>query len=430
VTIRTRTAPLNCASDVHYTSDKAGAHWFSFAAAEGEVRKQALDELSFHALMGLAVTETDSGVSIVQGHAFYEQPGSVLPEGGGGGVVPPLGPLPWFSALVPRFRLWTPAELAERAQPQNGGVLFSRAFSYETAMIDAPHYVKWLLRLFLAQGGVMLQGETLTSLADAWLPPSSSSSAKGQLELVTQKGVSKNFNASSALPVPQVVVNCCAMGSLTLRDVQDRGMVPDRGQTIVIRAPQIRAIWRVPGDLPTYVLPRGDGTVVLGGTHQYGDATTSVDPSVAESILSRCRRVLPLLRDPANYEVIAHGVGLRPARQASNTTQRIEVDEQLSERAAATIAAAAGGSSTPSSSAAAAAAVRPLLVHNYGHGGDGFQSSWGSALVVAHLIHRARPQLFAHQHAALWHLRHNQQRTGLIERAMKPDQQQPIMAKL
>jgi D-amino-acid oxidase len=424
---------------VHYTSDKAGAHWFSFAAAEGEVRKQALDELSFHALMGLAVTEPDSGVSILQGHAFYEQPGSVLPEGGGGGVVPPLGPLPWFSALVPRFRLWSSAELAERAQPQNGGVLFARAFSYETAMIDAPHYVQWLLRIFLAQGGVMLQGETLTSLADAWIPPTAAAaSTKGQLELVTQKGVTKNFSASSsaALPVPQVVVNCCALGSLTLRDVQDQGMVPDRGQTIVIRAPQIRAIWRVPGDLPTYVLPRGDGTVVLGGTHQYGDSTTSVDASIAEAILARCRRVLPLLRDTANYEVIAHGVGIRPARQASNTTQRIEVDEQLSERAAATIAAAgaasagtAGTSSSSSSSAAAGAAVRPLLVHNYGHGGDGFQSSWGSALVVAHLIHRARPQLFAHQHAALWHLRHNQQRTGLIERAMKPDHQQP-MAKL
>jgi len=412
VTIRAKTSPFTMHEDATYTSDKAGAHWFSFASA-GESRKQALDELSFHALLGLAVTEPDSGVSQVQGHALFEQPGTALPEGNGGGVVPALSPLPWFARLVPRFREWSPAELEERARPENGGVRFARAFSYETAMIDAPHYLRWLARRFLDQGGVLLEEEALLSLADAWLPPKQGEKQTWRYSKATLKAGEEQ---PGVFVRPHVVVNCAGLGALHLSDVQDRLMVPDRGQTLVIRPAAhcpINAIWRVPGELPTYVLPRGDGTVVLGGTHQFGLADGGVDPEVTREILGRCGRVLPLLRDPRDYTVLAQGVGLRPARRNSNTTQRIEVDERMSEQVLTSLGH--GGMD-----------VRPLVVHCYGHGGDGFQSSWGSALVVAHLIHRARPSLFAGQQAALWHLRHGQQRTGLIERAMKHDKDQPL----
>jgi len=78
---------------------------------------------------------------------------------------------------------------------------------------------------------------------------------------------------------------------------------------------------------------------------------------------------------------------------------------------------AAAGAACASSRAGRPA---PLVVHAYGHGGDGFQSSWGTALVIAHLIHRARPGSFNPE--ALYHLRGaSQVRTGLLERALSKD---------
>jgi D-amino-acid oxidase len=390
VTIRTRTSPLTAHADIHYTSNKAGAHWFSFAQA-GESRKQALDELSFHALLGLALTEPNSGVSVVRGHALFETPASV-PASSSASVTgtssdPPLPPLPWFSNLVPRFRSWNAEELAEKSK--SSGVTYSRGFSYETVMIHAPHYIGWLLRKFISADGALFEGDELKSLSEAWLHS----------------------------PAPDVVVNCTGLGSRHLLDVQDQSMAPDRGQTIIVRCPQITDIWRVPGVLPTYVLPRGDGTVVLGGTHVWNDGNLQPDPAVASAVLKRCARVVPLLRDPANYTLVAHSVGLRPGREGVNTRQRIEVDEVLTAQAAQAVPATSAAADSSSSSVRAA----PLVVHCYGHGGDGFQSSWGSALVVVQLILRHKPQLFQHMKDKLFTMRHGQYRTGLIERAMQPD---------
>lgn len=93
---------------------------------------------------------------------------------------------------------------------------------------------------------------------------------------------------------------------------------------------------------------------------------------------------------------MGHSVGLRPGRpDASGVSdeERIEVDDKWSDRA-------------PDGR---------LVVHAYGHGGEGFQSSWGTAMVVMHLIMQARPTLFAYDQT--FHKRNSQLKTDVLARA-------------
>ena len=44
-----------------------------------------------------------------------------------------------------------------------------------------------------------------------------------------------------------------------------------RGQLVIVKAPTIKHIWRYSnGSRPIYIVPRVDGTVVLGGTFEIG----------------------------------------------------------------------------------------------------------------------------------------------------------------
>ena len=63
-----------------------------------------------------------------------------------------------------------------------------------------------------------------------------------------------------------VLVNATGFGSLKLRDVQDQGLEMIRGQTVVVKSNYDKLFMHDTGETYTYVIPRLDGTVVLGGT--------------------------------------------------------------------------------------------------------------------------------------------------------------------
>jgi predicted SpoU family rRNA methylase len=42
-----------------------------------------------------------------------------------------------------------------------------------------------------------------------------------------------------------IIVNCTALGSYSLKDVKDTTMYPVRGQTVVVRAPHIKVIYKM-----------------------------------------------------------------------------------------------------------------------------------------------------------------------------------------
>jgi D-amino-acid oxidase len=95
--------------------------------------------------------------------------------------------------------------------------------------------------------------------------------------------------------------------------------------------------------------------VILGGSEAAGDWNLEPVPAVAGRILRDCAAIEPRLQ---GAQVLAHRVGLRPARP----TVRLEAE--------------LGGT---------AADGGPLIVHNYGHGGAGLTMSWGCARDAAKL---------------------------------------------
>ena len=101
----------------------------------------------------------------------------------------------------------------------------------------------------------------------------------------------------------------------------------------------------------------GGGTV-LGGSTQKGNWESQVDPNLAIRIMKRCVDLCPQLtcgKGIEHLDIIRHGVGLRPSREGGARVEK--------EKIAGT-----------------------WVVHNYGHGGAGYQSSFGCAQAAVKLV--------------------------------------------
>lgn len=105
--------------------------------------------------------------------------------------------------------------------------------------------------------------------------------------------ISEAFDLGDGLPPVDAVVNCTGLGARYLGGVDDDQVYPTRGQTVVAYAPSIKETITHLGkrhdtiylcsdetydklsiigkDFITYVIPRSDGTVVLGGTANKND---------------------------------------------------------------------------------------------------------------------------------------------------------------
>ncbi|MFF7236484.1 FAD-dependent oxidoreductase [Streptomyces collinus] len=148
-----------------------------------------------------------------------------------------------------------------------------------------------------------------------------------------------------------VVVNCTGLGARSL--VPDPAVRPVRGQLVVVENPGITT-WFTSvdhvSDASTYFFPQPDG-LVLGGTAEEDAWAPEPDPATAAAIVERCAAVRPEI---AGARVLAHRVGLRPARDAVRLERRLLPDGRT-------------------------------LVHNYGHGGAGVTVAWGCAREAAAL---------------------------------------------
>ena len=153
----------------------------------------------------------------------------------------------------------------------------------------------------------------------------------------------------------EVVVNCTGLGARTL--APDPGVYPVRGQVVAIEDATIAEgrVGGVVGDRDlSYVFPRTD-EVIVGGTFWYGDWSRVPDESQTARILRDAPRLLPGLDTSEVKEV---RVGLRPGRK----TPRIETERT----------------------------ERGPIVHNYGHGGNGYTLSWGAANSVVRQVEALR----------------------------------------
>lgn len=165
-----------------------------------------------------------------------------------------------------------------------------------------------------------------------------------------------------------LVVNCTGLAASRLGGVEDKTVVPARGQIVVVRN-DAGKMMDVSGtddgdDEACYVMTRaaGGGTV-LGGSYQKGNWESQVDPSLAVRIMQRAVKLCPALTNGKGIEhldIIRHGVGLRPVREGGTRIEKERIGNVW-------------------------------VVHNYGAGGAGYQSSYGCAEAAVKLIEEAFP---------------------------------------
>jgi D-amino-acid oxidase len=152
----------------------------------------------------------------------------------------------------------------------------------------------------------------------------------------------------------------------TLGGVEDKSVVPARGQIVVVRNDADKMLdisGTDDGDGEAcYVMTRaaGGGTI-LGGSYQMGNWESHVDPNLAVRIMKRAVAICPALtggRGIEHLDIVRHGVGLRPVREGGTRIEKERIGDVL-------------------------------VVHNYGSGGAGYQSSYGCAEAAVKLVEEA-----------------------------------------
>jgi D-amino-acid oxidase len=228
----------------------------------------------------------------------------------------------------------TAAEVADAAQ--RTGEAYVDGVFFTSFMIDSPTHLRWLMRHIADRGGRFEQR-----------------SVAGLAELA---------------PYFDIIVN--ATGIAAREVARDPAVHAVRGQLIRVYAPHVRNFAMGssgPGPLAhvhdTYVLPRPNGVVVCGGTHQKRREFMGVDPGDAAGIWERCCKLVPALKDPRTVK-IDEWTGLRPAREGD---VRLEAE------------------ALPPPPALAASRKRTTVIHCYGHGGCGWSLSYGCARDVVRL---------------------------------------------
>jgi glycine/D-amino acid oxidase-like deaminating enzyme len=232
---------------------------------------------------------------------------------------------PWFAGKVGNFKVLDANELDD-------GMAFG--YEYDTVTINVGKYLKWLLNHFQSLGGRLLTRHVA--------------------------------HIDELISGPQsVIVNCTGFGARFLGGVRDLDVYPVRGQTVLVKVPHpVNTIVRLnaQGALETdtaYIIPRDDGTTLLGGTFHAYNMSMTPHPGTAERIIEACRQISPALNatlaENPQAQIIRHGVGLRPFRCNGI---RMECERRNN----------------------------GLILHHYGHGSWGYQSSWGSANAAVNLL--------------------------------------------
>lgn len=122
-------------------------------------------------------------------------------------------------------------------------------------------------------------------------------------------------------------------GAKALLGVEDKDVYPIRGQTVIVDAPEAKTHMSLLNFTskagPTYIIPRPDGTVILGGTYQADNYSLIVDNETALGIFERCSKLEPKVKDA---KVLSLNVGLRPARKGGARVEKELVQLPLKNR--------------------------------------------------------------------------------------------------
>lgn len=192
--------------------------------------------------------------------------------------------------------------------------------------------------------------------------------------VIFRRGIAKHITDAAYLHhsgnKADLIVNCTGLSSLFLGGVEDKNLYPARGQIVLVRNDPADVMASVSGtdDGPgeaTYIMHRAaGGGCILGGCLQKDSWDSAVDPNLAIRIMKRavdlCPALVPEGKGIEALSIIRHGVGLRPMRHGG-----IRVDKDSIE--------GPDGKTVK-------------VVHSFGHGGYGYQTSYGCTKAVVKLV--------------------------------------------
>ena len=180
---------------------------------------------------------------------------------------------------------------------------------FTSVCINTAIYLPWLVSQCL-KNGVIFKRATFNHISEA-----------GLLNIHPSKKV-------------DLVVNCTGLGAAKLGGVEDESVVPARGQIVIVRNDAGKML-DISGtddgaDEACYIMTRaaGGGTI-LGGCYQKGNWESQVDSNLAVRIMKRAVELCPALtggRGIEHLDIVRHGVGLRPVREAGTRIDKEKID--------------------------------------------------------------------------------------------------------
>ncbi|BCR90950.1 FAD-dependent oxidoreductase [Aspergillus chevalieri] len=314
--------------DIEYASPWAGANYSRLQSVSIRGTPAAeWDKLTWTVLEDLARNHPDTGVHFqeceIQSHA--KDVGTTTAKW----FAELLSTNPWFKDVVPSFRSLP----QDRLHPD-----FDSATAFTSFCINTAIYLPWLVSQCLRHGVIFCRA-VFAHILDAASP---------------------SFHPSGRV---DLVVNCTGIMASKLGGVENKTVVPARGQIVLVRndaGKMLDVSGTDDGDGEAcYVMTRAaGGGIILGGSYQLGNWGSQPDPNLAIRIMKRAVKMCPQLtggRGIEHLDIIRHGVGLQPVR-----TKGVKIEKERIGNIA--------------------------VVHNYGAGGAGYQSSYGCAQAAVDLV--------------------------------------------
>ncbi|KAK0512451.1 hypothetical protein JMJ35_005579 [Cladonia borealis] len=311
--------------DIEYASPWAGANYLPVAVPGTDLEKWEAD--TWPELEKLATLHPEAGIHF-QAATLYNRTKD-FEDGKATALAASTVSDPWYKAIVPNFGKIPKDQLP--AGYDNGN-------TFTSVCINTAIYLPWLLSRCL-ESGVIFKRAVFDHISEASRVHHSGEKA-------------------------DVIINCTGLSAGKLGGVEDRNMVPARGQIVLVRNEGDGVMHATSGtdfskeDFCYTMTRAAGGGTILGGCYQIGSWDSQPDPNLAIRIMRRAVDICPALTDGKGIEhlsIIRHGVGLRPLRIGGTRVEKERIDTML-------------------------------VIHNYGHGGYGYQSSYGCSQAVVKLL--------------------------------------------
>lgn len=327
VTIVAQHFPTDFEFKHNYTSPIAGANWQSFANHEDK-SVQEIDAVGYRKFYELIRSRPEAGVTERKNVVYvskkkFRKAGCVKD-------------IPWFGqgpfAKECKFR--------ELAQDEMDGEKYAYGYEFDGMVIRTAYYMTFLINECWRLSGA-----------------SEGPDARFSLRRGTVQKLSEAFELHSSGSRADFVINCTGLLARDLLDLEPeekQKLFPVRGVVYVAKnttgLKKVTCVEIDKEDEALYLMPRREGELIIGGCFQVGAESKYVDEDLKTRILGRCLEYLPEYHWD-NLEIVRQQVGFRPYRKGGYRIERCG-----------------------------------RVIHCYGVGGAGFQSSWGCAEKVGQLL--------------------------------------------